>query len=354
MRNTNVKEKRGQIIPFLQNGAYFYKKGIEAYQNRNIKHAINFIERAIRMEPDEPVFKCQLAIIFAEQGKYEEANVILEKLIEKGDESLSESFFFYANNLAHLGKLEEAKSHLNKYLELDPEGDFSEDAHSLLDMIDSEDILSEDSEEIEPLKQDELVIDYLNKGDFDWAEKEARGHLTEQPQDWDVYAYLAEALMNQGNLEEAQSILQNLLLKNEPNFLAQCLMCDLLNRTDDPQANTWVENVVHLRPMTEAHQYYLARTLYFLEQYQQAYKWFQKLHRSSSFQKPTAFYHQMAILAWKNGEKQTAEKLWERLKRLDRENEGMINDYVAAMENEADYPLPKDEWFYYKEQLMTQ
>ncbi|WP_257010011.1 tetratricopeptide repeat protein [Evansella halocellulosilytica] len=343
-----VNEKRGQIIPFLQNGAYFYKKGIEAYQNRKIDHAIQYIERAIRMEPDEPVFKCQLAIIRAEQGLYEEANVILEELIlNKDDDTLSESHFFYANNLAHLGQLKSANQHLHKYLELDPDGEFSEDAYSLLDMIDSELLLNEDEVEQVQSGPEDMIIDYLNKGNNEWAEKEARGHLTKHPKEWDVYAYLAESLMNQGQEDEAESILKDLLLKNEPNFLAQCLMAQLLKKNNEEQAGIWVDNLIDLRPMNDWHQYYLAKTLFFLAEYDQSYRWYQKLSRKSSFHKFPAFYHQMAVIAWMNKDKKAAEKLWEKTKKLDPERSDIIDEYLTSLHLQNVDQLPNVKWFFY-------
>ncbi|MDQ0254583.1 tetratricopeptide (TPR) repeat protein [Evansella vedderi] len=351
MSEMDSKLKKGQVIPFLQDGSYFYKKGIEAYQAGNLDQAINYIERAIRIEPEEPVFLCQLAIVLSEKGDFEGANDWLEKIIKEIDNSMSECYFFMANNLAHLGKFDQAKLRLKKYLQLEPDGEFTDDAHSLLYMLEEEGLtlfadLDDLNMEPTPL---ENIVDLLNKGDYEWAEKEARGYLMENPKEWDVYAYLAESLMYQGDTEHAKSILKDLLMKEEPNFLAQCNMTLLLAKTGDEGKETWVKNLINLRPMKDWHCYYLARTLFYLGEYAKSYKWFQKLYRESDFQKQPAYFHQMAIVAWKNGNITKAKQLFEKTEELDQENEEIARHFLDRLSLEDKYTLPEDEWFIYSQ-----
>ena len=342
------KHKRGQVIPFIQDGAYCYKKGIEAYQNRQIDQAIQYIERAIRMEPEEPVFLCQLAIVLSEKGDFEKANEWLEKVITDIDESMSECYFFIANNLAHLGHFDLARLRLKKYLKMEPDGEFSEDAQSLLYMIDEEGTEFEDDEEdfefiVSPA---EKIVDDLNKGNYQGAEKEARGYIMEHSQEWDMYAYLAESLLFQGEIEEARSILKDLLIKSEPNFLAQCLMTTLLTINDEPEKDLWVNNLKDLRPMQDWHSYYLAKTLFNVGEYSISYKIFRKLYRGSAFRKTPAYFHQMAITAWKNGQQEKAQQLLEKTRLLDYDNENIAKMYLELL---ASATTPENNWFIYSE-----
>ncbi|MBU9712762.1 tetratricopeptide repeat protein [Evansella tamaricis] len=347
MRELN-SQKKGQIIPFMKDGSYFYKKGIEAYKNHQLDQGINYIERAIQMEPEEPVFLCQLAIILSEKGNFEEANKWLEKVLSEVDDSMAECYFFMANNLAHMGHFDMAITHLKKYIEMDPEGEFVEDAHSLMFILEEEDLeLGEDFEyTLKPTPLDSIV-DLLNKGNYDGAEKEARGYLLEKPKEWDVYAYLAESLMYQGELDQAKKILQDLLLKEEPNFLAQCLMTTLLFLEGNPDKEIWSKNLKNLRPMKDWHCYYLAKTLFFSGEYSIAYKWYQKLYRGSDFRKTPPYFHQMAIAAWKNGNRTKAKYLWEKTRSIDHENEEIASEYLKVLSAAKDGVIPEDGWFIY-------
>ncbi|ADU31773.1 tetratricopeptide repeat protein [Evansella cellulosilytica] len=342
-------KKKGQIIPFMQDGAYFYKKGIEAYQNRQIDQSINYIERAIRIEPQEPVFLCQLAIVLSEKEDYHGANALLNRVLTEVDPNMAECHFFIANNAAHIGEFDEAQKHLERYLEMEPDGEFKEDAESLLYMIEEEGIDFLQELENFPLENPVIdrIVDYLNKGDYEWAEKEARGFLMEEPKEWDVYAYLAESLMYQGDLTQAKSILQDLLMKEEPNFIAQCLMTELLYKKDEQGKDVWVKNLIHLRPIKDWHCYYLAKTLFAVKKYDQSYKWFKKLYINSEFDKHPAYFHQMAIVAWKNGFHERARLLWEKTRKLDKENEHISKVFLEQLSESDEHFSPEDGWFIY-------
>ncbi|MDG5786608.1 hypothetical protein QA612_03830 [Evansella sp. AB-P1] len=345
--------KKGQVIPFMQDGGYFYKKGIEAYQNRQIDQALQYIERAIRIEPEEPVFVCQLAIVLSEKGEFERANDLLLKIVSEIDETMAECYFFMANNYAHLGKFDLAKLRLNKYIQMEPEGEFSEDAHSFLYMLEEELLFGDDETSLFSFEPSELekIVDLINKGEYIQAEKEARGYLMENPKDWDVYAYLAESLMYQGELEHAKSILQDLLIKDEPNFLAQCIMTVLLTKEGHNKQHVWVKNIVNLRPIKDWHCYYLAKTLYLVGEYSVSYKWFKKLLHESDFNKLPAYFHQMAVVAWKNGYYKKSRKLWEKVRDIDTENDIIAETFLEQLSVQEDNILPDDNWFIYTEPI---
>lgn len=334
MPSINSNDKKGQVIPFLLDSSFFYKKGIEAYEQHRLDRAIYYIEKAMILEPEEPVFPCQLAIFLSEKGQYSEANHLLEKIVNELDEMMFECYFFMANNYAHLGEFDQAIHYLNLYLLKEPEGEFLEDAHSLLFMLEEEyydeweDALSDEHE----MSQFEHILEPLHKGDFALAEKEARMTIGETPEEWDVYAYLAEALIQQGNFKEAKSILQNLLAKSDSNFLARCIYTSLLVKEGNSSAEHWVKNLENLHPISEWHCYYLAKTLFLIGQYKKASQWYEKLASQYSFNHSPIFLHQRAIAAWKNGRNELAINLWEKVKRLDKNNEGIAEHFIKLVE----------------------
>ncbi|WP_158282284.1 tetratricopeptide repeat protein [Salipaludibacillus keqinensis] len=340
MPNLRTSEKKGQVIPFMQDGGYFYKKGIEAYQDKQVDRATSYFERAIRLEPDEPVFMCQLAIVLSEEGNYEASNEWLNKIKDEVDPSMSECYFFMANNMAHLGELEAAKRYIEQYLEMDEEGEFAEDAESLLSMVSNQvDQEASFEDELNSATTDKKInfhiISLLNSGDYPEAEQEARKLIAEDPERWNVYVYLAEALMYQGQSDEAGAILRDLLLKDEPNFLAQCQMTVLLHHTKDPQASVWIENLVDVRPMNDWNSYFLARSLSFLGEYRTAFAWYDKLLKRPSFPKLPQLYHQKAVLAWHCGHSGVAKECWKKVKREDPDKKELASDCLKELEEDS-------------------
>ncbi|SDO40367.1 tetratricopeptide repeat protein [Alkalicoccus daliensis] len=300
-----IEQRAGQIIPFMQDGSYFYKKGIEAYEKKEITRAVQLIKRAIQAEPTEPVFLCQLAIVLSEEGEYEASNEWLNKIKEEVDPQMSECYFFLANNQVYTGEFHKAKENLEKYFELDQTGDFQEDADALLYLIDVE------------LGMDQLQIDgtnpftspltmRLHEGEYAQAEELARGIIVNKPASWHTYALLAEALWRQGSAEEAGQILTDLLMKEEPDFTARCQYTIFLYETNDEEAENWIRKLKTLYPLNRWERYVAGRALYFVEEFEAAYS---LLREAMPLEQPV-YVHQLAVAAAQCGRFHRARKLW--------------------------------------------
>ncbi|TMW72418.1 tetratricopeptide repeat protein [Alteribacter natronophilus] len=347
MRNIN-KQKTGQVLPFWQDGAYYYKKGIEAYQNRNTGQALQYIRRAVRIEPEEPVFLCQLAIVLAEKGQFDEANEWLEKVINDLDENMAECYFFLANNLAHAGEFDTAVKHLHTYLRLDPKGDFAEDAATLLEMLeDEEEELEETEETEEQLAQSrmERAADLLDRGRYEEAERELTTSLSEEPTQWELYAYMAEAMHAQGETEQAMKILSDLLEKEEAGFMARCNAAVFLKNAGDSRWEMLAEGLKIARPVNDWHSYHLAKTWFHLGESERAFEWFNRLSRRHTFSKRPRFYHQMAVAAWMNGKVTKAAELFRRVGQFDSQQKGFADWCIRQVEQGVE--SPDQEWFLY-------
>src|SRR5690625_5203993 len=94
-----------------------------------------------------------MSIIYTEVGSYHKSNQLLRKVLESSD--YVDCYYLLANNYAHLGLLQDAKKYILTYLEKEPEGDFAEDANSLLELIDFDE---EENEELEFEDEDELLV----------------------------------------------------------------------------------------------------------------------------------------------------------------------------------------------------
>ena len=146
-QSTN-SEQKAQIVPFFQDGQYFYRKGMKAYRERDLLRAGKWIERAIKLEPDHIVMLSQLAAIYTELGKYQQSNELLTYILKNLDSELSECHYFMANNYAHLGLFHEAYKCATEYQTKEPNGEFIEETEDLLELLtiesaDEEDLFSD-------------------------------------------------------------------------------------------------------------------------------------------------------------------------------------------------------------------
>jgi tetratricopeptide (TPR) repeat protein len=63
------KQQKAKIIPFIQNGEYYFKKGMQAYQHRDLYKAKKYFERAVQYDGNDATCVLQLASVLAELGE---------------------------------------------------------------------------------------------------------------------------------------------------------------------------------------------------------------------------------------------------------------------------------------------
>jgi tetratricopeptide (TPR) repeat protein len=161
VKEAKARIQKGKIVSFVPTGEYYFSKGIKAYHRRDFIKAKKYLGRAIQLEPGEPMITCQLAIVSTELGEFEHSNRLLHQILEELDPEMAECHYFLANNYAHMGFFKDAYHHSKLYLQLDPDGDFSEDTQELLEVL----TLEAEEFEDELYEQDDLIIRLFSKGD---------------------------------------------------------------------------------------------------------------------------------------------------------------------------------------------
>ena len=149
-----VDGKQNNVIPFIPEGDFYFTKGVEAFQKRKFDIAIKWLNKAMEKKPEDPLYACQLSIVYTEIGSYHAANQLLSNVLQLTD--YVDCYYLLANNYAHLGLLNDAAKYATTYLEKEPEGDFSEEAQHLLGLIDIDEKEDEDNWDLE--EEDELLI----------------------------------------------------------------------------------------------------------------------------------------------------------------------------------------------------
>src|SRR5699024_4703882 len=110
-------------------------------------------------------------IIYTETGQYQNASELLQEVVKTVSNKNIDCYYLLANNYAHLGLLQEAKSYAESYLKKDPDGDFKEEAIRLLEVIDMEVDETDDSwsEEDELLVYQEAVFQHMENREWEQA-----------------------------------------------------------------------------------------------------------------------------------------------------------------------------------------
>ncbi|WP_181832940.1 tetratricopeptide repeat protein [Bacillus taeanensis] len=342
MKKEKVTNESGQLIPFIQSGDYYFERALSFYKKRDLHKAKKYLQRAVKLEPHEAAYICQLAAVQAELGEYIESNEWFEKIMQEIDPDMSECHFFIANNYAHLGMFDEAEKQANLYLTKDPDGEFAEDLEELLwfieETFEGEEIESPlvDYEE-EIIHQHEQARKRLESGDFYSAISLLEKMTAEHPTFWAAYNNLALAYFYSGQSEEALSVLKEVLTENPGNLHALCnaaLFYHFLKM--DEKSGILAERLKKVYPTHLEHRYKLASTFGMLGEHEIAYARLTKL-KKYGFEWEPSFYHWFAVSAFMTGRKAQAKREWKRLKEIDPHNQ-IAEECLARLEKGTLHP----------------
>ncbi|WP_224768174.1 tetratricopeptide repeat protein [Metabacillus idriensis] len=333
------RQKKAQIVPFFQDGQYFYRKGMKAYRERDLMRASKWIQRAVQLEPNHAVMLSQLASIYTELGKYQQSNELLTYILTNIDKALTECHYFMANNYAHLGLFHEAYKCAIHYKTEEPNGEFIEETEDLLDLLTIEGADEEDAY----LDSDELIVkqdtakSLLENGKLEEAISMLKEIVTEFPEFWSAYNNLSLAYFYTGDVEQAKVYLNMVLDKNPGNLHALCnLLVFYYYERQDDKVEELAQRLGQIYPILFEHRYKLGATFALVGQYELAYKWLRAIYRQG-FDGDDTFYYWLSYSAYHTGKEDFARTCWERVMDVNPEKAG--SEPWAQQEKTTERPM---------------
>jgi len=321
-KDGKATKNRGKVLTFVPTGEYYFTKGMKAFHKRELSKAKKYLERAMNLEPLEPMIYCQLAIVLTEEGNYHRSNQLLLDIVNELDPHMVECYYLLANNYAFLGLFEEAFYYAKEYLRLAPNGEFFEDAQDLIELmeIDEEDI-SFDGEEDELILMQDKAKAMLESGEFLKAVKILEEMITDYEDFWPAHNNLALAYFYLGRSEDAAKVIEDVLTKNPGNLHAFCNMLVFLHyQKKDTEYLSSVLEKVH--PISYEHRYKLGATFAVIGKYEFAFKWLKSLAKVG-FEGDHSFYYWLSLSAYHLGYKRYAEQVWNKLLEINPEKKGL-------------------------------
>ncbi|GGH76092.1 tetratricopeptide (TPR) repeat protein [Pullulanibacillus pueri] len=303
--------KKSQVISFIPDGEYYFQKGITAYQKGELNRARKFVGRAIAFNPTDSEYLCQQAAILAELEEFEASNQLLKKVVYELDETMTECFFFIANNLAHIGRYEEALQEVKRYISYEPKGGFIEEARELYKLLLTE---SED-----PFFEEEsYIVDHekgrqaLERGEFWEAIAYFKKVIANQPSYWAAYNNLAVAYYSLGRTKLAFEVLEEVLDHDPGNIHALCNRLTFYYQMgQSDRVNTLYPTIKNIYPLYPEHRSKLGATFFFLGDYEMAYYWLKSAESAGAWDQ--SFYYWLALSAFRLGKEKVALKAWEQV-----------------------------------------
>ncbi|MFC0297804.1 tetratricopeptide repeat protein [Geobacillus jurassicus] len=313
--------RKAVIVPFIQNGEYFFKKGMKAYDRGDLEKARKYFERAVRLDERDAAFALQLALVLSELGEYQFSNQWLLKIIHDLDETMYDCLYFLANNFACLGLFREARQYAERYLTHEPDGEFADDAADLLELLRLDG--PEWTEEQEDLMAlEERARRLLEEERFAEAIEALEAIVARYPDVWAAHNNLALAYFYSGDIEKAKQKVREVLKRDPGNLHALCNALVFAHYLrDEEQVAALCETLAGLYPFFREHQYKLGATFALVGRFDLAFRWMHRLYKQG-FDGDGPFYYWLACAAYYTGHEPLARQMWEMLTTLHPEKRG--------------------------------
>jgi tetratricopeptide (TPR) repeat protein len=110
-----------KIIPLQLDATFFFERAVQSLDRYRYDLALKYFRRAVEYEPENAVNHCNMAGILSEMGNYAESNKVLKNVVDTVDPTMTECYFYMANNFANMEDFEAAEKALLQYLDEDHE-----------------------------------------------------------------------------------------------------------------------------------------------------------------------------------------------------------------------------------------
>jgi len=307
----NDKMDLNNLIPFIPEGDFYFTKGVEAFQKRKFDIAIKWLKKAIDMKPDEPLYKCQLSIIYTEIGSYHVANQLLTNVLQSSD--YIDCYYLIANNYAHLGLLNDAKKYANSYLDKEPNGDFSEEAKTLLELLE----FDEEDEEWDLEDEDELLIYqetafyHIENKEWEKAFPVIEEMLTVFPDYMMAKHDYTQALFFTGNQQKAIDMELDILHDNPNSLYSHINLALFYYELDKKQEYEYhIQALLKVYPIQEQLKLRIAVTMSRTGKYEEAYLRFRTLSKEK-VKSHVSYFHWFSVAAYQIGDPGKAITIWQ-------------------------------------------
>jgi predicted Zn-dependent protease len=212
-----------------------------------INEALTHLQAAYRLNPDDLGTGMAISQILLSTGRTADAEKVLASLLERAPDQRALNYN-YAQVLTKLGRGDESKQYLERAVQVDPT--FGPAILQLIDIYQKENQWQKAADLLQPLINDDpLNLDlqrqqaffYLRAGLPEKARAAFNSLVLADPKDTRSQYYLAEALNDLEQFEEADRIYRKLLEKspNDPDVLASYGLSQLGQRKYDDAAKSF-------------------------------------------------------------------------------------------------------------------
>jgi len=347
-----------KILPFDQNGGFYHKKAQKHIGNNNYIDALIFYRKAVEKEPENNIYKLDLAQAFSEMNYYDESNRLLF-LVLQSSENKSECFFGLGCNYIALREYEKAEECFNKYLDIDPSGIYSEDVLELLEILKSNDYYEEDfftqnmtKSKIKLFKSANKGRELLDAGEYKKAIKCMERILKKDSSLVFVKNNLSLAYYCEGDINKAVELTNEILALSPGNIHANCNLAIMQGlKEGDVESQALKNTILNFKTIDPDELHKIAVTLCELKLHKEANVALKDLLQYKPYD--TKILHCYAVSLFNLKDFKAALALWNKISKIEPDNmissyykkfaQKQIKEKAEAIELDYHYQVPYSE-----------
>ena len=316
-----VDRQKQKVISLKLDATFFFERAVQSLDRLHYEKALKYFRRAVDLESDNPVNHCNLAGILSEMGNYEQSNKILVTILETVDPTMTECYFYMANNYANMEDFESAEEAIIQYLEKDPSGQFLEESEEMIELISYELGRPTPLKSIkcrEGLFEHDKARRLLEEGRHGEAASILLRLIKKMPDFLAARNNLALAYFYMRQVEKAMDTIVEVIELDPGNMHALCNMAIFYAHYGEEEK--LAELVSQLRktyPFHQDHVFKQATTMGILGEHETAYHLFKRLVRSGDTGAGPCLYHYTAVAAYNTGRYSESLRLWQQTEKLD-------------------------------------
>ncbi|MDR9852004.1 tetratricopeptide repeat protein [Paenibacillus sp. VCA1] len=316
-----AEDLQHKVIPIHMDANFFFERAVRSLDRLHYEKALKYFRKAVEYEPENPVNHCNVAGILSEMGDFEGSNAVLSDILEHVDASMTECYFYMANNYANMEQFEEAERALLQYLEQDPAGQFLEEAEEMMELFQYE-----LGRPVKParIRSREGVVEHeearalMEEGKFAQAAEVLEGIVQEQPDFLAARNNLALAYYYMGLFRKAKATIFEVLEQEQGNIHGLCNLAIFYQHEGNTASlNPLLETLSVMVPFHQEHVFKLATTMGILGRHDSAYGHFRRLLKDGELLGDPSLYHYAAVAAFNSGLYGEARRHWQQAQKLD-------------------------------------
>lgn len=233
--NSRIMFDKGKVLQFERTGEYFFRRGLSKLDSNNLLDAMANYRLALDRDPQNAEIKLAIAETLTEMSRFEESNrVLLTFFYEDGDRP-SECYFGMGCNFLGLQEYARAKESFERYVEIEPDGEFTYEAYDMLDALEEGELngIIPAGQELRnaALKGKELI----ERGEFKMAVEVLKKLVEKEPELALARNNLGLAYFCDRDYKSATAEVGEILKKNPEDIQAHCNLAVFLHAAKDEE-----------------------------------------------------------------------------------------------------------------------